>query len=167
MNARLVGFFLLVVLAAVIPAAMAQEMGDFTLETTGGELFTLSDYLGEKVILITFFTAYCKPCMEEHPQLERMWREYGERGLLVVAVNSDEPGNIAKVHNWIRRYKLTFPVLLDSDFAITRQYDPDETFPLSLLIGRDRRIQHIYSGYNTGDEKEIEADLLELLEGGQ
>jgi len=154
-------------MVVIVPCLPAQEIGGFTLETLDGDLFTLSDYLGEKVILLTFFTSYCKPCMEEHPHLERFFKEYGEQGLLVVAVNSDEPGNISKVHNWVRRYRLTFPVLLDGDFSITRQYDPDETFPLTMLIGRDKQVKHVYAGYNPGDEKELEEDLLELLEGGQ
>jgi len=158
---------LLAVTAVLVPCATAQEMGDFTLETLDGELFTLSDHLGEKVILLTFFTSYCKPCMEEHPHLQRFWRDYGGQGLLVIAVNSDEPGNISKVHGWVRRYRLTFPVLLDGDFSITRQYDPDETFPLTMLIGRDRQVHHIYAGYNPGDEKGLEEDLIVLLESGQ
>jgi len=149
-------------LPAAVPA-VAQEMGDFTLETLDGEFFTLSDHLGEKVILLTFFTTYCKPCMKEHPHLQRFWKKYGDEGLLVFAINSDEPGGIGEVRSWVRRYRLTFPVLLDGDFAITRQYDPDESFPLTMLIGRDKVIRHIYQGYNPGDERELEKDIIELL----
>lgn len=142
----------------------AQEMGDFTLETLDGDTFTLSDYLGEKVMLITFFTTYCNPCKKEHPHLQRMQDEHADKGLQVIAISSDEPGNITKVRSWVHRYHLKFPILLDSDSAITRQYDPDQTFPLTLLVGFDGKIRGIYQGYTAGDEIQLEADVVKLLE---
>ena len=155
---------LLALLAMLYAApAPAQQMGTFTLETADGEVLSIGDYLGDKVVLMTFFTTWCKPCMKEHPHLQDFWEDYEDDGLMVIAISSDEPGSISEVRAWIRRYKLTFPVLLDSDFAVTRQYDPDESFPLTMLIGRDGVIHHIYQGYNAGDEAEMEDDLLELL----
>lgn len=153
--------------AALLLAASvagAEEMGDFTLETADGETFTLSDHMGDKVVLITFFFSACKPCKKEHPHLQRFYEEYEDQGLLVIAVNSDEPGNISKVHQWINRYKLTFPVLLDTDSSITRQYNPDLTFPLTMIIGKDKQIHHVYQGYNAGDELQVKKDLLKLLD---
>jgi peroxiredoxin len=166
MKTTMIKNILLGALAVLLPAAAwagGDEMGDFTLETADGGTFTLGDHLGDEVVVITFFFTTCKPCKKEHPHLQRFYEQFTERGLLVVAVSSDEPGNTSKVQGWINRYKLTFPVLLDKDSAVTRQYNPDMSFPLTLLIGRDKQIHHIYQGYNAGDEVQMEQDLLKLL----
>jgi len=51
----------------------------------------------------------------------------------------------------VQRYKPAFPVLLDSDSSITRQYDPDLTFPLTLLISPEDRIEKVDNGYLPGE----------------
>ena len=162
MTHKLLVLPVLAALLAAVPAG-GQQMGSFTLETAAGGIFSIGDHLGDKVVLMTFFTTWCKPCMKEHPHLQRFWKKYEDDGLMVIAISSDEPGSISEVRAWIRRYKLTFPVLLDTDFAVTRQYDPDESFPLTMLIGRDGVVHHIYQGYTAGDEAEMEDDLVELL----
>ena len=161
---RVTGVLLAAVLLLLPAAVRAQEMGDFTMEMLDGDLFTLGDYLGEKVIVITFFTYWCVPCAQEHPHLQRFYDEYGERGLLVVAISSDEPGDYSRVRLHVNRYHLSFPVVLDSDFSATRRYNPDLNFPLTMLVGRDRQIHHIYQSYRPGDELELEEDILALLD---
>lgn len=143
--------------------AYCQSVSNFTLETIEGNSYSLSESSDDKVIILTFFTTWCKPCMQEHPHLENFFRKYRKEGLGVIAISADEPGNRSKVRLWKRRYKLTFPVLLDSDSELTRKYNPDLSFPLTLVLGPDRSVRKIYQGYSIGDEKKLERDIKALL----
>lgn len=159
--------FLLTVslLESNLAAAEKKAAPGFTLQTLDGSPFVWSEHLGRsKVAVLTFFTSWCQPCMREHPQLQKLYDKYKEKGLLIVAVSADEPGNIARVRTHVQRYKLTFPVLLDSDSSVTRQYDPDQTFPMTLVITPDGAIRKVATGYVPGDEMQLEKEVVAYLE---
>lgn len=151
---------LIAMFAALVPA---QEIRDFSLETLGGDTFSMSEYLGDKVVVMTFWASWCVPCKKEHPHLQRLYDKYKDDGLAVVGINVDEPGNLAKVRSHVRRYKLTFPILLDSDSSITRIYNPDLSFPYTLLINKNGAVVRTYQGYVPGDETKLEEDIATIM----
>ena len=68
-------FFLTFVASALLLASpvLAEEASletasDFTLPSLDGGNISLSDYLGEKVILVNFFATWCDPCLKEMPK---------------------------------------------------------------------------------------------------
>ncbi|MEW6367070.1 MAG: TlpA disulfide reductase family protein [Acidobacteriota bacterium] len=152
---------LLGLFAAVAQAA--DRMPNFTLPTLDGRKFVLNEHLGKGVLLITFFATWCEPCAREHPHLQRLYERLGERGLLVAGISIDEPGDVAKIRAHVRRYKLTFPILLDSKAEVARLYAPEKSLPLTMLVDREGRIRRMYQGYSAGDEKQVEKDVMELL----
>jgi len=52
---------------------------------------TLSAYAGHVTVLNVWAT-YCAPCRVEMPSLQRLYDEYRDKGLRVVAVTVDAPG---------------------------------------------------------------------------
>jgi peroxiredoxin len=64
-------------------------------------------------------------------------REYGARGLTVLAIDMKEPKD--KVAAWVRKSGVTFDVLLDPDDATSRAYQVTVT-PTVYLIGRDGKM---------------------------
>ena len=68
---------------------------DFTLETLDGGTVTLSELRGQ-VVVINLWATWCPPCRAEMPALERVWNEYRDDGLVVLAVNEREaPSRVA------------------------------------------------------------------------
>jgi hypothetical protein len=61
-------------------------------------------------------------------------REFGPRGLAVVAVNIREPR--PRVAEWVQANRVSVPVALDADARVTRQYEVTLT-PTVFLVGRD------------------------------
>jgi peroxiredoxin len=78
---------------------------------TGGEA-TL-DTWSDKLVVLNFWATWCTPCTAEMPSLEALWREYRERGLVVVGVSVDRGAPRALIEPYLRNLDLTFPVLLD------------------------------------------------------
>jgi len=59
--------------------------------STPAEMRSLDDYKGAP-LLMNVWATWCDPCREEMPSLERLYREYRERGLRVVAISIDDGG---------------------------------------------------------------------------
>ena len=136
---------------------------DFTLRDLDGRNESLSDHLGKDVILLDFWATWCVPCGAEMPLLERLYQEHKAKGFVVLGIDMDGPETIATVGPFARRYGITFPVLLDEETRVVGVYNPKRTAPLGILIDRKGQIARVRNGYNSGDEKLVEADVVSLL----
>lgn len=66
---------------------------DFTLQTSDGKTFTLSELRGQALI-VNLWATWCPPCRAEMPVIEKMYREYQDDGLVILAVDmtyQDDP----------------------------------------------------------------------------
>lgn len=142
-------------LLAALPAAAAGTATDpmqalglrAPNEAVAAPEFSLSDLTGKKVqlkalrgklVFLNFFATWCGPCREEMPGMERLFRMHQDKGFVVLAVNMEESAKT--VRPFIQQLKLSFPIVLDSEGAVTRDYGV-RALPVSFLIGRDGNIR--------------------------
>ncbi|MHB8626423.1 MAG: TlpA family protein disulfide reductase [Aggregatilineales bacterium] len=59
---------------------------DFSLKPFDGGTFTLSEQRGQ-VVVINFWASWCVPCRDEAPELNAIWSEYRNRGVVMVGVD--------------------------------------------------------------------------------
>lgn len=69
--------------------------------------------------------------------IEQVHREYGPRGLAVLAVNIEESRDV--VAAWVRGKRLSMDVLLDPPGDAARAWAVTAT-PTTFLVGRDGRL---------------------------
>jgi cytochrome c biogenesis protein CcmG/thiol:disulfide interchange protein DsbE len=114
---------------------------DFALPDVSGGSVRLSSLRG-KVVLLNFWATWCPPCEAEMPLLEEAHQTWGERGLVVLAVNFDEPED--EVGAFRDRLGLSIPLLLDQGGAVQELYQV-RGYPTSFLIDRDGivRVRHV------------------------
>lgn len=143
--------------------AVVLATGDFSLRDTRGKTIRLSDYLGKKVILLNFWATWCIPCAAELPHLQRLYAELEDEGLVILGISMDGPESVANVGSWVRRYSLSFPVLLDEETRVVGKYNPKRAAPFNVLFGLDGSVVKTREGFTAGDEAEIEADVRALL----
>jgi peroxiredoxin len=99
-----------------------------------GEL-ALSELRGRRVLLV-FSSPGCGPCNTLAPELEKLHRGHPE--LEVVMISKGEPKeNRAKV----KYYSLSFPVVLQQQWEISRRYAMFAT-PIAYLIDEQGVISH-------------------------
>jgi peroxiredoxin len=142
--------------AAVAPTVMAP---DFTLHTLSGANLRLQEQRG-RVVMVNFWATWCSPCRQEMPQLNRLYEKYRASGFVLLGVNVDEDTRHAA--DVATKLGLKFPVLLDTDKAVSRAYDLN-TMPSTILIDRDGRVRYLHRGYLVGDEELYDKQIRDLL----
>jgi len=134
----------------------------FSARNLQGERVTLEDLLERGPVVLTFWTTWCKPCIQELLYLQKHHAEDKEKRLTIVGINEDGPGNWMKVKPFVRKIGLTVPVLLDEDGKIARAYKV-WAYPVTVVIDSEGRIQSSWMGYKKGDEAKLDAEIREVL----
>lgn len=117
---------------------------DFTLNTPGGETYTLSDLKGQAV-LVNMWATWCPPCRAEMPAMEKVYNEYKDQGFIVLAVNNTFQDNPLEIAPFAAQYNLTFPILLDETGEVSRAYQV-RSLPSSYFINRYGVITEVVIG---------------------
>lgn len=146
------------------PAASTVKPGDkapdFTLLDTGGKSWQLSKLRG-KAVLLDFGRVTCLPCQGVAGELQRFHETYAKQGLQIFAVNLDGP-MADRVPKFRQDRKLTYPFLLDKDFAVAERYGV-ETIPFLVLVGPDGKVRFTHLGYDPEFRKTVDAAIKAAL----
>lgn len=135
---------------------------NFELENIDGDFVTLSDYKGEKTVLLSFWATWCKPCVEEMKEYKKLYEEYKNKGFEIIAISVDNEKSVSKVTPFAKSHGYDFPVVFDTNQEVARKYYV-QTVPHSILINKEGSIVYSHSGYKKGDEIKIKELLKELL----
>ncbi len=134
--------------------AIGGETPDFTLTNLDGDVVSLSDYR-DFIVLINFWASWCHWCDVEMPDLNRLHNE--NEDVVVLAVNVEESQDVAR--NYIEENGFDFPVVLDSDGAISRQFLIDG-LPNSYFVNPEGTFMGRVRGMITYDQMiEIITDI--------
>lgn len=136
-----------------------EQAPDFTTEDAAGNRVDSSSFRG-KLVLLNFWATWCPPCRLEMPDMERLYQEFRDKGLEVVAVNFMESPELVK--GFAEERKLTYPMLLDAEAEIAGQYGVMR-LPESVLIGRKGEVIAKAIGFKEwykDDLRQLVADLL-------
>jgi len=118
---------------STVPVQINYSAPELTLNDLDGISHSLDDYLGQ-VVLVNLWATWCPPCKEEMPTLQAYYNKYKEEGFVVIAVNDGDP--TPDVAQFVKDYKLTFPVWLDPTYVATEQAFKTLNLPSSFVIDR-------------------------------
>ena len=134
-----------------------ESLKDFQLESIDSRTHTLSGLKG-KVVLVNFWATWCGPCREELPNLVRLYEKYKGRGFEVIAISIDEDRK--KVPQFVREYKLTFPVFYDVGM---KDYFNASGVPTNVFIDREGKMRYRTVGFDEESIRELEAVINVLI----
>ncbi len=109
----------LLFLCLVAGNCFAQTAPDFLLKDTEGKICSLSDYKNEKIIVF-FWSVRCYYCVKEIERLKKFQPKIKKDGWKIVSINVGD--SKSTVESFIRRHKIDFQVLLDSDLKMSMKY---------------------------------------------
>ncbi len=104
----------------------------FSLKDLDGREVKLEDHRG-KIVFINFWATWCPPCRDEMPSMEKLYTEFKGRDFIILAVDIQESAK--KVRAFKEKFKLNFPILLDSDGRVGSEYGVI-SIPTTYLIDR-------------------------------
>jgi peroxiredoxin len=113
-------------------------------QTLDGRTLTLEQLRG-KPVLVTFWATTCPSCIEEMPHLVELYREFNPKGLEIigVAMAYDPP---EQVRTLVRQRQIPYPIVLDTQERIAREFDNVRLTPTTVLISPRGRIVHYRLG---------------------
>lgn len=116
-----------------------------------------------KPVLIDFWTYSCVNCLRTLPHVKNVYKMYKKLGLAVIGVHSPEfefEKDEMNVRRAIDELGIEYPVVLDSDFAIWKQF-ANRVWPHVFLIDAQGSIVFDHAG--EGGYAEIEMEIQKTL----
>ncbi|WP_285420132.1 cytochrome c biogenesis protein DipZ [Pseudomonas sp. efr-133-TYG-5] len=149
---------------------MSEDAGKGAMPSLAGAVQWLNspelsaDSLRGKVVLVDFWTYDCINCQHTLPYVKEWQKKYASDGLVVIGVHTPEYGYeriIDNVRDQVRKLGITYPVAIDNNYAIWRNFD-NQYWPAHYLI--DAKGQVRYSHFGEGSYDAQEQMIRQLLE---
>ena len=148
----------------LFPVTVGSQAPDFEAKVLGSnQVKTMADYKGQ-VILLNVWATWCEPCKQELPSLEKLYQEYGPKGLKLVAVSIDDFVSEDSIAKFGKNFGISFEVLHDSTHAIERVYQTTG-YPETFIIGPEGTIRRKWIGpddWTSQGNRSLIAQLLGL-----
>jgi cytochrome c biogenesis protein CcmG, thiol:disulfide interchange protein DsbE len=135
---------------SAIPAEVNYVAPELSLQNVNGETESLTDYLGQ-VVLVNNWATWCPPCKAEIPTLEAYYEEYSADGLVIIGVEAGEPQS--EVLRFVKGAGITYPIWIDLENASLRAFG-SSGLPNSFVIDRKGTVRLAWVG-------EINREVLE------
>ena len=125
----------------------------FELPAMDGSNFSLQDALTRGPVLAVFFKISCPTCQYALPYYERIYKTYGRGKLSIVGISQNDKKDTAE---FIKKYRVTFPVLLDDTktFPASNAYQLTNV-PSVFWISEDGEIEISSVGWSRQEFEEI------------
>ncbi|RZS44549.1 thiol-disulfide isomerase/thioredoxin [Herbihabitans rhizosphaerae] len=134
---------------------IGQVSGESLMEE--GKQIGLSDFTG-KVVVLNLWGAWCPPCRNEAPELQKVQDQTGPSGVQVLGI--DLRDNIRSApQDFVRDRKLTFPSIYDTPgrSLLGLKGYPRSVVPSTIVLDRQHRVAAIYL------REILAADILPLV----
>ena len=147
----------------------------FDLPNIDGKRYSLNSLNDKKALIIIFSCNHCPYVQAYEGRIKRIQNEYKDKGVTVVAINSNEDKNYPddSFENMKKRaaeQKFNFLYLRDEDQSVARAYDATHT-PEIFLFDKERKlafhgkIDDNWQEPNKVQNHYLKNALNELLEG--
>ena len=140
------------------PAASTGAAMDFSAKNLDGKVVKLSDFRG-KMVLVNFWAVWCGPCQEEIPELVDLYKNYRDKGFVILGVS--DPSDLSEIKTFVAQHKMDYPIVIDPG-AISDEYSV-VGFPTSILIDRNGKIVKKFTGYSPDMIKRIEFQIQKMI----
>ncbi len=141
---------------------LGSKAPDFELpDTVSGKVLRLKDVAGEKATLIMFLCNHCPYVIHVNPEIVRVVRDYGARGVGFVGISSNDVENYPqdgpeKMKTTALEVGYAFPYLYDETQEVAKAYDAACTPDFYLYDGN---LSLVYRGRLDGSKPKNQIPL--------
>jgi thiol-disulfide isomerase/thioredoxin len=108
----------------------------FSARTIEGEKFSNESIKG-KIVLLEFWTTWCKFCVDEAPFVDKIGHELADKGLVLLAINVGESKKTVK--RFLDAHPRNCKIVLMEDTNLAAMYQAT-VYPIYVVIDREGNI---------------------------
>ncbi len=119
----------------------------FQLPSVDGRKLGPKSFPGQ-VVVVDFWATWCLPCRLQAQILEPIYQQYKGRGVQFLAADSGE--ELAEVKKFLKEKPFPYPVLLDSDQAVSTKLGLS-ALPTLMVIDKQGKVAYFEPGVADAD----------------
>ncbi len=153
---KIIGIIFLMI--SLVSFSNSAKAPDFNLKDQYRVVHSLENYKG-KVIFLNFWATWCPPCKKEMPDVESIYKEYGEnkKDVIILGINSEKENEVKK---FLKDKGYTFPTLIDENSEVMRKYFI-QAFPTSFVIDKEGNVYgYVMGGLTKEQIKQVIEEVL-------
>lgn len=150
----------------------ADNVGTFETTDIDGNTYTEKVFSDYDLTLVNAFTTWCSPCVNEMPELEKLYQEMEDQGVGVVGMVLDsvsEDGTpddsiVQKAQLLKEKTGVTYPLLIPDKGFLNGRISGLQSFPESFFVDKDGNIvsdpimgSNTFDGWKEAVEKQLAA----------
>ena len=136
------------------------KMPNIVLYDQYGKKHNIEEYKG-KVVVINFWATWCGYCVQEMPEFEKVYKEFGsnKKDVIILGVagpkSKENQNNVDvekdKVISFLKKKNITYPTLMDE---IGKSFDDYKVraLPMTYVINKDGYLEGFVSGAITAEQ---------------
>lgn len=132
-----------------------KTVGEFSTQDVNGNKYTKDIFKDYDLTLVNVYTTWCTPCVQEMPELDKIYQQMKDKGVNVIGVVLDvlnEKGEIVqddleRAQALVERTGVSYLTLLPDSTYMNGRLIGIEGFPETFFVDRDGNIVgETYSG---------------------
>jgi thiol-disulfide isomerase/thioredoxin len=135
-----------------VAAQNAEALFAATLSDLDDQPAALAQWKG-KPLIVNFWARWCGPCRAEIPELIKLRKQYGTKGLEVIGIGLEDKPDA--VRDFAKAYEIDYPVLLakDQGFPLMKALGNTKMgLPFNVVIDRHGKVVRVNMGALKGAE---------------
>lgn len=151
---------------------IGQIAPDFTLPDQDGNLRSLRDFRGQKVVLYFYPKDNTPGCTAQACGFAQLYPQFSEQGAVIIGISKD---SVKSHKNFANKYKLPFILLADPQREVLARYEvlkPKKmygkevigTIRTTLLLDEEGKIVKLASDVNAQENPQDSLDALQIKE---
>jgi peroxiredoxin len=147
--------------------SLGKAIADFTLKDTSGRAVSLAHFKDKKAVAVIFAGTQCPINNQFMPRLAQLHKEFAEKGVVFLAINSNQQDRMAEVIQHAKKYELPFPVLRDEGNVVADRFGAQRN-PEAFVLDAERVIRYQgriddQFGFDVQRKQPTRRDLAEAL----
>ena len=131
---------------------------DFELRAAGGEPYSSTALVGQQPFVAVFFATWCDYCKDQLKSLASALDQVGP--MVVIPVSADGSETWDRVPGYLASFGLHQPVVRAHEYPkFSISYDPFDTVPVLVIVGRNGELVDYHLGYDPADAARLVASL--------